>query len=500
MREHANTLKLGLLLTAIMATAACGGGGGGGSSPTAAPPPDQNPPPAEDPPPATGGIERGGVAVGPIDGFGSVIVNGVRFDTSDTQFTIDDNVGAQEDLSVGQVVIVRGSIDDDGLSGTADSIEYDDAVEGPVDAGSIDLAAGTFSVLGQRVRVTTTTVFDDSIQPQSLDGLTDGDVVEVSGLPDADGFIRATRIDTSGTGEFEVKGLVSNLNVGALTFDIGDLTVDYSAATLEDFVQGGPSEGDLVEAKGSGLNGAGALVAAIVELETELEDSDLGEDGDDAEIEGYVTGFRSGSDFDVLGVRVTTTAATVYERGTADQVQLNVRLEVEGHLQADGSILAEKVQFEPEGRLEASATVEAVDVDAGTLTVLGIPILVESGTGFDDELLDQQVFGLADLRVGDWVEVRGFADDQDRFVAQQVERDEPEDEVELRGTAESVNAPGFSILGVSITTNANTEYEDESDNPIPAQTFFDTASGRLVEVDGTWDGAVLTADQASLED
>jgi hypothetical protein len=285
-----------------------------------------------------------------------------------------------------------------------------------------------------------------------------------------------------------------------MIFDIGDLTIDYSAATLEDFAQGGPSEGDLVEAKGSGLNGAGALVATKVELETELEDSDLGEDGDDAEIEGYVTGFRSGSDFDVLGIRVTTTAATVYERGTADQVQLNVRLEVEGHLQADGSILAEKVQFEPEGRLEASATVEAVDVDAGTLTVLGISILVDSGTGFDDELLDQQVFGLANLRLGDWVEVRGFADDQGRFVAQQVERDEPEDEVELRGTAESVNGPGFSILGVSITTNANTEYEDESDSPIPAQTFFDTASGRLVEVDGTWDGAVLTADQASLED
>ena len=188
MKERMRDLNLGLLLMAIMATAACGGGGGGGSSATATPPPNQDPPPADDPPPATGGIDRGGVAVGPIDGFGSVIVNGIRFDTSDTQFSIDDGVGGQDDLSVGQVVIVRGSIDDDGLNGTADSVEYDDAVEGPIDAGSIDLAAGTFSVLGQRVRVTTTTVFDDSIQPQSLDGLAEGDVVEISGLPDADGF------------------------------------------------------------------------------------------------------------------------------------------------------------------------------------------------------------------------------------------------------------------------------------------------------------------------
>lgn len=493
MKYHAINWRLGLAAAAILATAACGGGGGGGSSATADPPPTTNPPP-------TGGIDRGGVAVGPIDGFGSVIVNGIRFDTSSTSFSVDDNVGSQDDLSVGQVVIVTGSIDDDGLNGTADSIEYDDAVEGPVDAGSIDLTEGTLSVLGQAILVTVATVFDDSIQPQSLEGLSDGDVIEVSGLPDADGFIRATRIDTSGSGEFEAKGFVSNLDAGAMTFNIGDLAVDYSSAVLEDFPQGGPANGDLVEAKGDSVDASGTLIASEVEYEEELDDRDLGDDGDDAEIEGYVTGFRSSSDFDVIGIRVRTTAATEYERGTPDQVALNVRLEVEGELQDDGSILASKVEFEPEGRLEASAEVEATDVGSSTLTVLGIEILVEPGTSFDDELLDQQVFGLGDLRVGDWVEIRGFEDDQGRFVAQQVERDEAEDEVELRGTAEAVNAPTFSILGVAITTNPNTEFEDESEIPIPAQTFFDTASGKLVEVDGTWDGAVLTADQASLED
>ena len=488
-----------LVAVAFLAIAGCGGGGGGGSDPVGTPPPAPDPTPDPTPPP-TDGIDRGGVAVGPIDGFGSVIVNGVRFDTSDAVFTVNGSAGGQGDLDVGQDVFVRGCIDDDGLIGIAETVIYEDAVKGPIDVGSLVPVNGTFRVLGLPIRVTTTTIFDDSIQPPSLGGLSEGDVVEVSGLPDADGFIRATRIEDSVASLFEVTGFVSNLDTGATTFAIGDLTVDYSSAQLDNFPGGAPVNGDLVEAKGSSFTIEGVFLATRLEKEDGLDDDNLGEDGDDVEIEGYVTGFRSRADFDLLGIRIITDSATVYERGTADQVQLNVRLEAEGDLQADGSVLAEKIQFEPEGRLEAAAVVEAINVNSSTLTVLGIAVITDTGTSFEDQLLDQQTFGLGDLRVGDWVEVRGFEDEQGRFVAQQVERDEAEDEVELRGTAEDVSSPSFSILGVAIVTSPATEFEGASDNPISAQAFFDAAEGTIVEVDGVWDGANLSADQASLED
>jgi len=494
MKEQRWTYLRALACTLILAATGCGGGGGGGSDAVTTPPPVT--------PPPSGGIDRGGVAVGPIDGFGSVIVNGVRFDTSDTAFTVNGSAGGQDDLAVGQVVVVKGSIDDDGVTGTADTVSYDDVAKGPVDVGSIDLAGQTFSVLGQTIRVTTATLFDDSIQPPSLDGLNEGDVVEISGLPDADGAVRATRIQPSAAAIYELTGFVSNLDSGAFTFTIGAQTIDYSGAQLDDFPTGGPANGDYVEAKGSVFTIEGALVATRVELENDLSGDDLGEDGDDAEIEGYVTGFRSSSDFDVLGIRIRTTASTVFERGTAADVRLNVRLEAEGSVQSDGSVLADKIQFQPEGRLEAFAPVDAVNLAAATMTVLGVTVLTDTSTSFEDKFLDQQSFGLDDLRTGDWVEVRGFADDQGRFLAQQVEREDPADldEVELRGFAEDVNAPGFSILGVSVTTNASTEFRNLADAPIGAQQFFDAAEGRLVDVDGTWDGAVLTASEASLED
>ena len=46
------------------------------------------------------------VSKGTITGFGSVIVNGVTYNTSTTTFTIDGAAGTEADLAVGDVVVV----------------------------------------------------------------------------------------------------------------------------------------------------------------------------------------------------------------------------------------------------------------------------------------------------------------------------------------------------------------------------------------------------------
>ena len=45
---------------------------------------------------------------GPIAGFGSVIMNGVRWNTDDADFEIDGQSGSQDDLSIGMIVRVEG--------------------------------------------------------------------------------------------------------------------------------------------------------------------------------------------------------------------------------------------------------------------------------------------------------------------------------------------------------------------------------------------------------
>ncbi len=118
----------------------------------------------------TAGIDRGGITIaqGPITGFGSVIVNGVRYATSGASIIVDGASATEADLAIGQVVRVEGSVDANGTTGTATTIIFDDDVEGPVQ--SIDLATGRIVVLGQPVQTSAATSFDDSITPRAWRG------------------------------------------------------------------------------------------------------------------------------------------------------------------------------------------------------------------------------------------------------------------------------------------------------------------------------------------
>jgi hypothetical protein len=464
------------LLAAALLLAACGGGGG--SDPSA---------PAGASPVVT---------VGAISGFGSVHVNGIRFETNGAVVTLDGQPGTEAQLRVGQVVRIRGTRNGAGDDCHASSIDFDDAVQGPVEA--VDATAGTLVVLGQGVRVDELTSFDDRFEPASLAGVAVGAIVEVSGFRDAGGVIHATRIEPKDAGElFEVTGTVANHDAAARRFDIAALTVDYSAAQLDDLPGGAPDNGLLVEVKGRTLAADGVLLATRVEGKRDDMDDD---DDMEAEIEGVITRFASASDFDVSGHPVSTTSTTRFENGSSDDLALGVRVEVEGDIR-NGVLVAEKVKFEREADLRVSAGIDAIDAAAGTFSVLGITVQTNATTRFEDKT-DAQVrpFGVGDLRVGDFVEVRGSAGSvPDSIAAARVEREDAEERLELRGIAEDVAEPQLSILGVTVLTNANTEFEDEGDDNLGAAEFFARAPGRLVSVDGQLEGDVFVAREIELE-
>jgi hypothetical protein len=291
------------------------------------------------PPPPPPSVASSVVTFGSITGFGSVIINGVRYDTSNATFAVDGQPAMESDLAIGDVVIVRGTVNDDGITGDADSVIFDDIVQGPL--ASIDVTTDSFVVLGQAVTVTVETSFDSSIQPTSLDGLSIDDVVEVSGFVDSNGDITATRIERKSPGsEFEVTGIVSSLDGGAGKFNINALIVDFSAAMLENFPAGGINDGDLVEAKADNVSDSGDLVATRVTFRG----NDFAVVQDDrAEIEGFVTRFVSVSDFDVSGFPVTTDNQTEFVDGNASDLGLNTKVEIEGVIDANGVAVATRV-------------------------------------------------------------------------------------------------------------------------------------------------------------
>jgi hypothetical protein len=470
--------QFGHALAALAVSIVVGCGGGGGGEPTA-------------------GIDRGGITIaqGPISGFGSVIVNGVRYSTTGATITVDDRPGTESELRVGQVVRVTGTVDSNGTTGTARSVSFDYDVEGPVQ--SIDLVASRLVVAGQTVQVGAGTSFDDSIGVGGLDNLQVGDLVEVSGLTGSSGVIDATRIERgSSAGSTEVEGYASSVNTTARTLRINGLSVDYSAAQLDGFASGQPANGDLIEAVGT-LSGAGTLVATRLEKRSAALS---GTTNDEADLEGLITRYASATDFDVAGQRVTTTAATRYEGGTSANLSLDVNVEVEGGFDASGRVVAEKVEFGRDGDTEIAGSVESVDAAAGSLRVLGQTILTTAQTRFEDNsAAGLQRFGLADLRTGDLVEVHVYNDGAN-LVATVLEREDANSEVEIKGIASDVAPPNMTVAGVPVTTDAQTEFRDNNGASISAAAFFAAAPGREVKVRGSLVGDTVLADRAELED
>lgn len=362
----------GLLVSLVLlGLASCGGGGGGGL--------------------AGGGIGGTGMSQGPVTGFGSVFVNGIEFATEGAVIEVEGQTSGitQTNLGVGMVVRVEWEKDASGKF-TAKRIKYADDVQGPV-AGIVLAASGTggtFTVLGQKVIVDGLTVFKGIT---GLSALFESNIVEVSGLRDANGDIRATRVEVkTGTAEVELKGVVSSLGNPPGTFSIGATTVNYSS------LPSGVINGTCVEVKGT------ASDSVITATSIESDDScSLGgtKNGEEVEIEGFVTGL-SGDTFSVNGVAVSVASmlGSGYENGAKTNLVNNVRVEVEGKI-TNSVLIAQKVKFklggddgvsggssgivfgEAKGQVTLVEPPNALTVFDGTRTV---KVTVNNNTLFED--------------------------------------------------------------------------------------------------------------------
>ena len=478
---------------------ACGGGGGGGGA-TTTPPGDDDP---------VGGITGTGVliAFGTVTGFGSIIVNGVEYDTSAATFTIDGNPGFQDDLAVGDIVLVKGTIDDDSAIEIAESVEFDDNVEGPIATGSINMATGSFMVLGQQVVADAFTSFDDSISPASLDGLADDDVVEVSGHVKADGSIHATRIeDKSVGGEFEITCTVTEI-LEATMFKINGLTVDFTnALSVRNFPGSRPVEaGDLVEAKGALDSATQVLDATSLEFKG---DRLIGDDGDHFEVQGFITRFESADsvlDFDVSNETMvlcdTNNGCTVTTEGAAvGTPAMGSKVEVKG--QYEGSVLvATSVDIRLGKAIRVTAIVDSFDnkptslSDEGSMVLLGITFMVDGGdrTRFEDKSgQDPEFSDISKIKAGDYLEVRGAVDGNGNLFAVIVELEELADSTAEFDTIiqgflqEDPATEPLTILGVIVDTNAATIFENENDDTISESMFLGMIqAGSLIKAKGT---------------
>ena len=241
------------------------------------------------------GGNTGGTGVGPVAGFGSVIVNGVRYDDAgiDNTTFFDVHGRTKADLTAGMMVKVTATgVNDVSGTGTATKIEVLRHVDGPLDDNGVTLATNRMKVMGQTVVTDTTTVFDNVvagglIDLAAIDNLAKAGKrpeLEIHGIADNTGTIHATFIrkwfDNVVTGrDVQVKGTVANDNVAGKTFTLGTATVSFAVRPA------GLGNGVFVEVKGTFRTTDNTVVATTVTVE----DPAAGQGaGDLVKAEGYV--------------------------------------------------------------------------------------------------------------------------------------------------------------------------------------------------------------------
>lgn len=366
-----------------------------------------------------GGVDSGGTgtgasstyANGPITGFGSIIVNGVRFD--DSGATIEDDEGrtrSRDELRLGmRTEVIASAVTTVGgvASATASAIRLQSAIIGPLE--EVDAANATLTVLGQRVSAVATTVFDGAIAG-GITMLAPGDLLEVYATLDvAAGRYVASRIERrDDAAAYKLRGAIASLSPDARTLTLGRLTIDWSAVAPADPATA-LAPGRLVRVTLDKTPAAGIWRAITL-----ANAQPMPQDRERAEIEGRISAFTSRTNFALDGLPVDASGAS-FPDGTTG-LAVGAMVEVKGSLR-NGVLIATQVEREEEDGgtepFELHGTLDSVDTAAASLVVRGVTVVWSAATRFEGG-------NAGDLSrwVGREIEVKGaLSDDGTRIAA-----------------------------------------------------------------------------------
>ncbi len=437
---------------------------------------------------------------GQIDGFGSVIVNGVRYNTDNAVIVVNGVEVEEAELKVGYIVTVIGEVSEDGSVAVATRVEYSAELIGPVEA--IDLAQGTITVLGQVVRLSEDTFFGDNIDEDEIEELLSDAVIEVSAFPSEDGTLLAAHIEIElEEDSFRLSGEISNVNIESLTLTINGQVVDISEVDLGDL--------DIEELE----NGMDVVVTGSLEDDVFVADDELEEheglpetDANvEVEIEGVVSDLTDNGMFEINGMRVLFDATTEFEYGEEENLRNGLLVEVEGVVNDDGILVADEIELHRNAEMEFEGFIESIDLENDTFTVRDFIFTVTADTSFDDDSdMDERRFSLEDLSIGDLIDVLAFTDfeGEDVLLAKRIRRyshdeeDEQEDfEAEALGRIDIVEGNHLELHnGVTIAITEQTEIEGgELLLDIPREVL-----GGVIAVEGVFEGDILYAREVEI--
>lgn len=311
------------------------------------------------------GIDQGGtpappepqtasVTYGSIDGFGSIVLNGETIPTANALFLVNGVPGVEADLRVGQIVRVISTVQNN----VKDALvaDYQSNIQGQVAA--VDAAAGTITVLAQTIQLAPSVALDVT-GVATLADLNVATPVEISGLTRTDGSLFATYVGTPAVvNQFGLSSTISAVDLNAMSFMAGGITVDYSQAAMLQLPGGMPAIGQIVRVVGTQLGAGGELIAdEVVAINSDpglfgTGDTDLATSaataglnaaeltGFDASFIGFIVMSDNASTLTINDVTVSFDATTTLVGGTANDLNADTLVQIRGDVTGPGAVRA----------------------------------------------------------------------------------------------------------------------------------------------------------------
>ncbi|MBB4844042.1 hypothetical protein HNP55_002578 [Paucibacter oligotrophus] len=462
---------LAALSTGILV--ACGGGGGG--SPASSEPAATPPPPAA---PAAPAASAASLVEGTITGFGSVIIDGQRYDDSGVKVAFANNPESSSAASLGDLrtgMRVQADLKD----GVLQNLAVNFALVGTL--ANINTAAGTLTVFGQTIKIVSggqmPTVFEGF---SSLSQLALGDLIKVAGSVASDGSISASRIERrlkDGSELFRLSGAVQNLDSTAKRFGLtgnSSVMVDYSQAKI--LPAGAAIEnGKLVSLVSVTAPVSGVLTATVVEVKAKKQS-----DSKDFSVGGLVSDFQSLAAFRIGDVLVDASTATLKEGTVAADVANGAQAFAQGAITA-GVLKASSLRvFKTDTAIQALLIGQVTDY-------VSLANFSLRGTAVDGSSAAFSKGQASDIAVGTWLKVSGQLT-ASGVKAKTIEVQAPpaNKPAKLQGAISNLDlaAKKLTVLGVTVQWNDSSKFSFEG-----GLTLATLANGMTVSVEGSYDAS-----------
>ncbi len=342
---------------------------------------------------AEGGIGGSGIiSEGPISSFGSIFVNGVRYDTSNAE--LSGILSAENELELGMVVTVEGSVEGD--SGIAERVYFNPSLIGALEA--LDLQTQSLNIAGQTVFVDDFTIFANREQ---LNEFVLGDWLHISAIDSADGQLLARWIRVQNPEQrSQLTGIIEQLDSLQQQFQIRGKAIDYRYAEIETSLE----EGAWVRVEGE-LN-TDVLLAQKIKAKAPF----TAEPSQQIALHGQI---RSNGHLTLGQERIELALHVQFELGQRDDVRNGQLVTGIGERDAEGNLVLSQLRFlEPpkiEDRFELRGHIEAISTEH--IQVSGKTYNLSGNTVFHDKRDRERHFNGEQLHIGDYVRLLGAGEE-----------------------------------------------------------------------------------------